>query len=111
MNLRMAFWRTRCRMDVKTAKISAKGKCLVDGEIRKILVAEYHDFVFCNKKSQLVLTDIVQIAQLDAVNLDTDIGCDIINLRVLEKVRKGGISILAMLDVFERFQRRISRLW
>lgn len=82
VNLGVALWGTGGLVDVMTAEVAADLKGLVDGEVRKVLIAECYDLPLSNEQGELVLALLCQFAQLDTVNFGADAGSEFVQVEV-----------------------------
>ena len=78
MDLRVAFWRTRCWVDMKTPEISAVIKSFVDGQIGEVLVPESHDFTLGYKSSELIFTRWAELAELYASDFSANCWSEVV---------------------------------
>lgn len=97
-------------MNVMTTEVATKFDRVLDTKICKILVAERYHLLLRNEESQLILAGIGELTQLDTVDFGTNVGREISDLSILQKIRERWISIFAMLCVVERLQWRVSEL-
>jgi hypothetical protein len=67
-----------------------------------------NNFLLRDEKRQLVSSGVGKLAQLDPLDLGADVRRDPRHLRIFQEIRKGRISVLAMLRVRKRLQGRIS---
>lgn len=109
MNLGKALRRSRGRVDVMATEVTAKLEGLVDGKVGKVLAAESNDLALGNVASQLVLSGVAELAQLDAPDLRTDGGRQVsdLSLTLGEKVGETGVCVLSVFYVLEWLQREV----
>ncbi len=62
VNLGVTLWGTGGLVDVMTAKVATEFESLIDGEVRKVLVAECNDLPLGNEQGELVLALLCQLA-------------------------------------------------
>jgi hypothetical protein len=109
MHFRVPFWSAGCWMDVQTSKISAIVQCLLDGQLGEVLVSKCHDFLLSDQQCKFVLAGVCQLRELDARNLSANGGGDVLDLDALwQQIWEGRIRVLAVLDMLEWLEGRIS---
>lgn len=109
MNLRISWWRSAGRMNVKASKVFHILESLLNGKISKVLIPESDDLFLCDKKSQFILASVIKLRELDACDLCTDRGCDVFDFTAgFQQVLEAWICILAVLVVLERLQWFVS---
>lgn len=85
-----------------TAKVSSKLKSILDWEVGKVLISESNNTTLSNKESELVLSFLGELAELDTANLRSEQWCEVLLLNsLLEKVWEGWIGILSVVVVFK----------
>ena len=108
MNFWVPFWRTTCRVDVMSTKVTTIFKSILDWEIGKVLVTESDNLALSNKQSQLIFAFFCEFAELNTTNFRANGRCEVLNLgTVNQEVLERGICILAMFDMFKGFERRV----
>lgn len=90
------------------AKVPAKLKGLVNGQVGKVLGAERDDLALGHKARELVFAGVAERAELDAADLGADAGGEVRHGRPGgEEVRVGRVGVLAVLDVLKGLEGRV----
>lgn len=109
VNFRIVLRSARGWMDVQAAKISAILESFLDGQLGKVLVSKCDDLLLGYEQSELILSSVGELGQLNAGDLGAYRRGDVLNMSsILQKVLERWIRILAVLNVFERLEGRIS---
>ena len=99
-------------MDVMPAEVAAVLERLFDGEIGKVLATEGHDLALGDKPSEFVLAGVGERRELDPLHLSSDGWGEMGDGAALrQKVREGGVCILAVLVVLKGLEWGVLLLW
>ena len=94
-------------MDVVSSKIANQVESILDREVCEVLLAESDDLVFGNKEGELILAGVAQLAELDAANLSSNAGSELVDLAIVpQKVLEGRVGVFAVLVMGVGFERR-----
>ena len=67
-----------------------------------------NNFLLCHEPRELILSGLVELAQLHALDLGTDIGSEVNSGGAIQQVGEAGIGIFSMVVVLEGFKWRIA---
>ena len=91
-----------------SSEVSSEVKSFLDWQISKILISERNNLALSNKKSELILPSLVQLAELYTEHFGACRRCERTDLGTLWKeTLEAGISVFAMLIVLEGLPWRI----
>ena len=111
--LRVSLGRSRCRVDVMTAKVATVLEGISNGEVGKILAAEGDNLALGDEAGELILAGGVEGGELDAPDLGADGGSEIGDGGGVfgEEVGEGSVGVFAMLVMLKLLEGRVLLIW